>query len=798
MNDLKFAFRQLLKNPGFTAVAVLTLALCIGATTAIFTFVNSIVLRPLPFKDSGYLVVVYENYAPAGSHKVMVAPPTFAEWRKQSTVFEGLAARGFLGQVLTGRGDPEGLKTGQLSANVFSLLRVKPMIGRDFLPDEEVVGKNRVVLLSYELWNRRFGSDREIVGQDITLSDERYTVIGVMPPRTFFPDQDTQLWTPLVFAPPEANNRNSHNYQVYGRLKPGVTLSQANSEMELIARRMEQQDGQNKGWGAEVQPLQNLIIGNSKRTLLMLLGSVTVVLLIGCANIAGLLLARASGRSREFAIRVALGASRRQILRQLLTESVLLALLGGTAGTILAWASLPVLIHFCPPDLPRIWEGVRIDGWVLGTTALVSLATGIGFGLVPALQTGNSALALKLSESSRGSSAGGHRQHVRRWLAMGQVATSLMLLIGAGLMIRSFGRLLSQDLGYNPERLLSFEIGLTDRYSEGDAPARFFSQLLTRILDLPGMNAAALVGGLPLSGWDANVAVDVDGAPPRAQSEAGSAHYAQISPGYFATMTIPLLRGRAFTEQDRSTTVPVVIVNEAFIKEFHLGDQVIGRHLSLGDGAKHAEIVGVVKNTKRGDLADRPTSEMYRPYQQACWGQMRLIVRTQTEGRQIEPLVRAQLKGLDKDVPILNVRTMTQILTSSVAERRLLVQVLGGFALVSMFLALIGLYGVLAHQVAQRRREIGIRIALGAQRADALRLILREGLILTAAGVVVGVIGACGLARAMRSLLYEMSPTDPVSFLTLPILLFGAAFLACWFPARRATRIDPVDALRYE
>jgi putative ABC transport system permease protein len=798
MNDLKFAIRQLLKNPGFAIVAVFTLALGIGATTTTFTFVNSIVLRPLPFKDADRLVVVYENYAPASSHRVMVTPPTFAEWRKQSTVFEALAVRGFLGQVLTGRGDPEGLQTGLLSANIFSLLRVKPMIGRDFLPDEDIPGKNHVVLLSYELWNRRFGGDNSILGQSVTLSDERYTVIGVMPPRTFFPDQNTQLWTPLVFTPEEANNMNSHNYQVYGRLKPGVTLAKANSEMKLIATRMERQDGKNKGWGAEVEPLHAVVVGNSKRTLLVLLGSVTAVLLIGCANIAGLLLARASGRSREFAIRVSLGARRGQIMRQLLTESVLLALLGGVAGTILAWISLPVLVHFCPPDMPRIAEGVRIHGWILGFTALVSLATGIGFGLIPALQTGNSSLAVKLNESSRGSSSGGQQQHFRQWLATGQVAFSLMLLIGAGLLIRSFDRLLSQDLGYNPEHLVSLEIGLTDRYSEGDAPARFFSQLLSRIVDFPQVRSAALVAGLPLARWDANVAITVDGMPPRAPNEATAAHYAQISPGYFSTMNIPLLKGRAFTEQDRSTTPTVVIVNETFAREFHLGDQVIGQTLSLGDGAKHAEIVGVVKDTKRGDLADRPSSEMYRPFQQACWGQMRLIVRTQAGENGLARLVRTQLDTIDKDVPILNVSTMAQLLASSVAERRMLVQLLGGFAAIALFLALVGLYGVLSYQVAQRSREIGIRIALGAQRADALRLVLREGLVLTAAGVVVGVIGAYGLTRVLRSLLYEMSPTDPASFLIIPILLIAVAFVACWFPARSATKIDPIEALRNE
>ncbi len=534
MNDLKFAFRQLVKNPGFTAVAVITLALGIGANTAIFSFVNAILLRPLPFPDADRLVQVYENYSMSGARRVPVEPPIFNEWRKQNKSFDGLAARAFRGFILTGRGDPEGLAAGELSANVFSLLRVQPLLGRTFLPEEETYGKQHVVLLSYELWERRFGKDRGIIGQNITLSDEPYTVIGVMPARTFFPDRNTQVWTPLAFAPEEAANRQSHNYAVYGRLKPGITVAQAEADLNLISWRIGEHDPQSKGWAAEVHPLREILVGDSKTLLLVLLGSAGAVLLIGCANIASLLLARSAARSHEFAIRAALGARRGQMIRQLLTESLLLAGLGALAGLLLASLGLPILIRISPPDLPRIWEGVRLDGRTLGLAIAISLLTGMAFGLVPALQSVNSAQAGALSESSRGSSPGRQRHRVRRALVILEIAVSLILLVGAGLTIRSFGRLLSQPLGYNPEKVISFEVGLTDKkYEESAAPARFFETLLTNIRNLPGMRSAALVAGLPLAHWDANVFVSVDGMPQRTPADGATAQYRADQPGLF-------------------------------------------------------------------------------------------------------------------------------------------------------------------------------------------------------------------------------------------------------------------------
>jgi putative ABC transport system permease protein len=624
MNDLKFAFRQLLKNPGFTAVAVLTLALGMGANTAIFSFVNAILLRPLPFKEPDRLVMVFTSYLANDSHKNWVAAPTWDEWRKQSTVFEGLAARSFGGFVLTGKGQPENIPGSRLSANIFRLLGIEPVLGRDFLPEEEIYGKDHVVLLSHDLWQRRFGSDMGIVGQSITLNEEPYAVIGVMPARTFFPERDTQLWTPLAFSPEQLRDHGSHNYLVYGRLKPGVALAQANTEMGVIAQRMAQADEHYKGSGAEVCSLQEIMVGDSRTVLLVLLGSVGFVLLIGCVNIANLLLARSAARLREFAIRAALGAGRGQMIRQLLTESLLLAVLGGASGALLAGVGLRALAHFVPPDLPRVWEGIHLDGWTLGYTALVTFAAGLIFGLVPAFQSSNFVLAGELNESSRGSSSGRQRRRFRAVLVVSEVALSVMLLIGAGLMIRSFGRLVSQELGYNPEHVVSLDMGLPGKkYPTLGDQARFFERLKAKVDTLPGVQSVGLVRGLPLSGQNVGMSIGIQGAPPPAPGEPWDADYAQVSPGYFRTMNIPLLQGRDFTGEDRTNTLPVTVVNEAFVKNFKLDTNVLGRLISFG-GVKNIEIIGVVKDTKRTGLAGVQRGEVFRTYQQQCWGFMSL------------------------------------------------------------------------------------------------------------------------------------------------------------------------------
>ena len=798
MNDLKFAFRQLLKNRGFTAIAVLTLTLGIGATTAMFSFVNAILLRPLPYPDPDRLVMVFENWVTNGWFKVKIGAPVVEEWRKQSTVFEGLGAvRSYGNFTLTGTGPPETLKGSSFSANLFPLLRIKPELGRGFLPEEEIFGNHRVVVLSHGLWQRRFGGDTNLIGQSITLGGEPHTVVGVM--RAISPDGDRELWTPLAFKPYELNERHSHNFFVYGRLKPGVTLEQARAEMDLIARRMAEADPRNRGWGAEVHPLHEIVVGNSRRLLLVLLGSVGLVLLIGCANIASLLLARSAARTREFAVRAALGAGRSALIRQLLTESCVLAAGGGVLGVFLARVGLDALIRFSPPDLPRIREGIPLDGTTLAFTGLITLATGIIFGLIPARQASNQELARELAETMRGSSGGQRRQFARAALVVCEVALSLVLLVGAGLTIRSFGRLLGQNLGFAPEHVLTMLIGLPEQKYPGQPErTRIFDPLLAAVRAIPGVESAGYAFGASLTGINSDTGVTIRDQPPPALGEPVSAGYAQVSPGYFATMKTPLLQGRDFTDRDDTNAPPVVIVDKSFVRNFKLGDRVIGRRIDTGEGVRNAEIIGLVDDIKRTGMADGARGEMYVPYRQTCWGVLTLVVRTQRDPAELTRAIRSELDILDKDLPLENVRTMAQLVAANVAQRRLSVQLLGGFAGGALLLAALGLYGVLAYTVAQRKREIGIRMALGARKRDVLGLVVRQGMRLALAGVLIGVAAASALSQVLTRLLFEIKPLDPVTFATGPLVLAGVALLACWLPARRAAKVDPMEALRYE
>jgi len=801
MNDLKFAFRQLLKSPGFTTAAVLTLALGIGANTAIFSFVNAILLRPLPYKDADRLVMIYENYPGNGWFNNAVAAPLLEVWRKQSTTFEGLGARGYSGLslVLTSLGSPETLRGWRVSANIFGLLGVKPVLGRDFLPEEETFGKHHVALLSYEFWQNRFGGDTNIIGRSLTLNSEPKTVIGIMPPRTHFPQGDTQVWLPLAFEAWELQYRHAHNYLVLGKLKPGKSVTQADAELNLIAGQMAAADAESKGWGTEVHGLQAIMVGDVQRVLLILLGAVGLVLLIGCANIANLLLTRSTARVREFAIRSALGAGRGHLIRQLLAESLLLCAVGGVGGVALASIGLDGLIRLSPPDLPRVWESIHLDGTALMFTALLTLITGLLFGLLPAMQASNPALARELTESAR-STAGIRRGRLRSSLVVAEVALSVILLIGAGLMIRSLDRLLTQDLGFNPDRVVTMHINLPGKkYPDHSDTQRLFDQLLARLRALPGVMASGGVFGLPLSGWIEGQDLELVGAPPLKPGELLTADYAQVSPGYFTAMNIPLVQGRDFTERDATNTPLVLIVNEIFIRQFGLGTNVLGRRLRISDSSKReSEIIGVVKDVKGNDLASSPRGAMYRSYKQFCRGQMTLVIRTQRDRSDVARAVRAELDQLDKDLPLENVRTMTQLVESSVAQRKLSVRLLGGFAGVALFLAAIGLYGVLAYTVTQRTREIGIRTALGAQQANVIGLVLGQGMKLAGLGLLIGLSGALVLTRFIRSLLFGVAPTDLLTFAAIPVLLTAVALFACWLPARRAAKVDPMEALRCE
>ena len=796
--DVRFGARMLRKNPGFTAVAVLTLALCIGANTAIFSFVNAILIRPLPFKDPERLVVVYENQPGNGSFKAHVGAPVLAEWRKQSTSFEGLGAQTSCLLTLTEGALSETLSGSRLSANLLGLLGVRPILGRGFLPEEEVHGNHHVALLSYELWQSRFGGQTNVIGQTIQINSEPATIVGVMSARTFFPNPQVRIWTPLAFSPDQMRARHVHNYLVYGKLKPGVTLAQANAEMRTIAQRMASTDPQNQGWGAEVHALHGILVGDVRRLLLVLLGSVGLMLLIGCVNIANLLLARSVARSREFAIRVALGAGRGQLIRQLLTESLLLCLAGGLGGVLLAAFGLQALIRLSPPDLPRIWEGVHLDGTTLAYTAVITLTTGVLFGFMPTWQSASPSVAHALMESARGS-ASLARRRLRATLVVGEVALSVVLLIGAGLMIRTFSRLLTQNLGFNPEQVVTMNVFMTQKkYAEEARRVQLLDQLLTTVRAIPGVKAVGGVSGLPLSGWwQSSYSLDIVGAPPKKPGEASSAVYAQVSPGYFAAMNIPLLHGRDFTEHDRADTSPVIMVNESFVRSFKLGTRVLGRRVNFGD-TRDAEIVGLVKDVKPYSLADPPRAQMYQTYKQKCWDGLTLVVRTQRDPDELTRAIRAGLDQFDKDQSLANVSTMTQVVASSVGQQRLSMRLLGGFAGVALLLTALGLYGVLAYTVMQRTREIGSRTALGAPRTAVIGLVLRQGMNLAGLGLILGLAGALALTRLIRSLLYGVGPTDVVTFTMVPLVLIAVALVACWLPARRAAKVDPLVALRAE
>jgi putative ABC transport system permease protein len=570
--------------------------------------------------------------------------------------------------------------------------------------------------------------------------------------------------------------------------------------MALIASRMAAADEQNKGWGVDVFPMLEIQVGNARNLLLVLLGSVTLVLLIACANIANLLLARASSRGHEFAVRAALGAGRGQIIRQLLTESGLLAVLGGLAGILLAWIGLAVLFRVSPPDLPRIAEGVSLDGRTLAFTGGISLLAGLTFGLAPAWQISRQTITRELKEATRGSSAGSRRRQLRSAFVVSEVALALMLLIGAALMIRSFGRLLAQDLGYQTQNLVNVPFNLPDKsYPSLGSKLAFFERLRDQAAALPGVDSAAVIYGLPLGSETSDMAVEIVGAPPPHPGESLSAGYSQISPGYFKTMDIPLLQGRDFTSRDRTNATPVLIVDQIFAKHFKLGANPIGRLVNVGDGAQKAEIVGLVKTVKRGeDLADPPRGEMYRPFLQNCWGYMNLTLRTERTPEEISRALRVELDQLDKDLPIEKVCRLTQLMDAAVAQRRLSVQLLGGFSGIALVLTAIGLYGVLAYSVGQRSREIGIRMALGAQQKDVLKLVLGEGMMMMGIGLIVGLGGALALSRLLRSLLFGVTATDPLTYLLVPLVLAGVALLACFLPARRAAKVDPMVALRNE
>jgi putative ABC transport system permease protein len=799
--DLRYGARMLLKNPAFTAVAVIALALGIGANTAIFSVVNGVLLSPLPYPQPEQLAWVWLDNRRQGIREDITSYPNFLDWRDKNQTFQGMSPVRNLTVNLTGVGEPEELRGASVGANFFQLIGVYPAQGRGFTAEEEQPGKDKVVILSHGLWRRRFGGDAGILNKTISLNGEPYTVIGFMPPGFQFPSK-AELWTPL--APNERMRaaRGAFWLPVVGRLKPGVTRAQAQADMDVIGKQLEQDyPNINAGYGVNVVPLHEQLVGNIKWTLWVLLGAVGFVLLIACANVANLLLARAAARQREVAVRAALGAGRWRIIRQLLTESVLLAVVGGALGVLLAWWGLESLLKLSPANLPRL-DNIHLDTRVLGFTLGLSLLTGLLFGLAPALHTSQLELSETLKEGGRSGSGGRRAQRVRSVFIVAEIALTLALLVGAGLLMRSFWQLQQVSPGFRTDHLLTLQLSLPrTKYPEGAQAVAFYQQLQERLAALPGVESASAVSQIlmPRVTSSSNFTIENRPQDPRAQQLELPVDIAQ--PNFFQTMGIQLLRGRAFAPQDARGQPAVALVNETFVKRYFPNEDPLGKRFTFGDGNNNPQwitIVGVVHDTKRQGLDEPIRMESWLPHAQNPGRSMQVVVRTKGDPLALAGTVREAVWALDRDLPIPKIETMEQILSESVAQRRLSMLLLSIFASVALLLAAVGIYGVMSYVITQRTNEIGIRVALGAQARDVLKLILGQGMKLALLGVGLGLVATLLLTRLLTSLLFGVSATDPVTFAGVALLLIAVALLACLIPAWRATKVDPMIALRYE
>jgi predicted permease len=798
--DMRYGARMLMKSLGFTVVAVITLALSIGANAAIFSVVNATLLRPLPYDAPDRLIMIRETKLPE-FRDFSVGPGDFLDWKKQNTVFERLVAMSGSSLTLVGAGDPELILGMRVTDGFFAMLGARPQIGRDFLSEEDQPGRDNVVIISHGVWQRRFGGNPNIINQAITLSGRSYTVIGVMPATFRFGDSGAEFWKPMAFTAGQAQQRDRY-LEVIGRLRPDVALDQARLEMGMIADRLAKQyPDSNAGWNVTLMPLLEYAVKDVKLALLSLLGAVAFVLLIACVNIANLLLARSAAREKEIAVRASLGASRARIARQLLTESLLLALFGGAAGLALASWGMDLLLSLAPEDLPRLSD-VSLDSRALVFTYALTLLVGLGFGLFPALQSSRPNLNETLKDAGRAATDDRRRRLVRSALIVAEIALALVLLVGAGLLIESFLRLRRVSPGFNTAGALVVGIPLSQRkYPEEDQQAAFYAQLIERVAALPGVEAAGGVSILPLGGGSFIDGFVIEGRPPYPAGEEPSADWYSATPGYFKAMGIPLLRGRLFTERDAKGAPRVVIINETMAKRFFPGEDPIGKRLhSSGGLTLYREIVGVVGDVKHHGLDRETAAQIYEPNAQwpSPYSYMALIARASGDPTSLTAAIRGEVLKIDKDQPVVGVRTLDQFLSTSVAQQRFSALLFGIFAVAAMALACVGIYGVLSYSVAQRRREIGVRMALGAGSRDVLKLVVGQAMLLTLAGVAIGLGAAFALTRPMGALLFGVSPTDPMTFGLVALILVAVALLAALVPARRATKIDPLIALKYE
>ena len=804
IKEIQFAWRSLLKRRAFTAIALLTLALGIGVNSAIFSAVDSILLRPLPLKDPERLVSVWEQTLRDGIQQNEAAPANFFDLQSQNQSFEQIGAFGPDDVNLTGSGEPERLDGQVVTANVFSILGVAPALGRTFTPEEDQLGHEHVVVLSDALWQRRFNRDASIINRVITLNGESFTVIGVMPRGFFFPEREIELWTPWAMEPEQKAGRGDHYLRLVARLKQGTTVARANADLAAMAQRLSAEYPRtNEGLGFVAHSLHQDYVGNLRLPILILFAAVGLVLLIACANVANLLLAQATTRRKEIAIRIALGARRWTIVRQLLIESLLLAAGGGVLGVLGAFWGVAALARLLPDSLSKL-QNVNVDARVFLFALGVSVLTAIVFGGVPALLASRTKPGATLSDVARDSAGGASGRHVRRLLVVSEVALAVVLLVSAGLLIRSFQLLRRVDTGFKTENALTMRMVLPfPKYAKAETRRAFYDEVLQKVEGLPGVESAGMITFLPLSFHGMNFNFSVEGQPAPSDMKLPFALFRVVSPDYFRAMGIPLRRGRFFDARDSADSQPAVVVNRRLAEQYWPGEDAIGKRLKVGPlDSPNAwlTVVGVVGDTRQTGLNEQKL-EFYVPYAQERRSFMAprdLVVRTKNDPGSIASAVRQAVWAVDKDQPVSNVRTLDQVFSAAISQERFQALMLGLFAALALLLACVGLYGVISYAVVQRTHEIGVRMALGAQPLDVLRLVIRQGMSLTLVGLVIGVVAGTFVTRVLTDMLFGVTPRDPLTFAGVPVLLLVVALLACYIPARRATRIDPLIALRSE
>ena len=803
LNDIRYALRNLIKRPAFTIIAAITLALGIGANTAIFSSVYALLLKPLPFPELDRVVAIWDSYPSKGVKRNEVSMANYLDWRAQNQSFEQLALYSWWSANLTAVDPPERIQGMVVTANFFDALGVKPVMGRTFTEEENQPGKDEVAILTHSLWQRRFGGDPNIVGKTVTLSGYVCTVVGVMPEGFNYP-ANAEVYSPFTITPAAGERRGYHSHYAIGRLKNGVSIQSAQADIDNITARLEQQYPlTNTGVRATVFPIVADTVRKYDTGLWMGMAAVGFVLLIACANVANLMLARASGRQKEIALRAALGASRWRIIRQLLTESSIVALLGGALGILVALWGIDALRVANPGDAAKFapgWHQLGINVTVLIFTVALSLLSGLMFGLAPALQVSKPDLNSALKDSNRQSSGRSH--WLRSSLVVLEVALSLVLLVGAGLFFRSFITLFKTDPGFNPDNLLTLNLILSTekaKYKDHQQRVAFYNDLIQRIKAKPGVQSAAVVNHLPLGGSNTSITFMIEGAP-KAKLGDNVGRYRVVTPDYFTTMQIPILEGRAFTEQDQAGAPRVVIINETLARKYWPGQDAIGKRMRVDDPQHDTpwlEVVGVSKDV-RHDLLEEVTPDYYIPFAQDAWSAMVLVARTTVDPASLAGSIRQEVWAIDKDQPVFDMRTMQEVRSLSVGLQKFNSVMIGIFAAVALLLASIGIYGVMAFAVTQRTQEIGIRMALGARAPDVLKLVVVNGMRLAVIGLAIGLAASWALTRFISTLLHGVKPTDPLTFSVVSLCLLAAAFLACYLPARRATKVDPLEALRYE